>query len=457
MRRDESRYAAVLPIAAALGLSTVLLSFVVTVGADTMWLVALGTETCRLRSIPLGVPFAATDTTSWVNVPVLGELAFAGLDALGPGGLITAQLLAVALALWLVAISATRLGARPASAALTMIVILVGALPALGVVRAQMISLPLFVLLMLLLRSEHQHPTRRGWWIVPLIVLWGNLHGAVLVGVAVAGSYLLCSRALGHTRTALGAMGAMLAALWVTPGGMGTHEYYIGVMTNAAAHEGEGLWAPLGFSSAFDLLLMACGALFLGTALRRRLPLWEYVAIAGLLVMTVQASRHGVWLLLFLAPRSALAMTRPAAVVKDTASRRPRIAWAVPLALIIGCSILGLSKQADVVQRSSTSAADIVALIGADRSILAPSPLAESLAAAGGSIWAGNPIDAFPIRVQRAYLDFLRTQQLPPSDLPPPAVVIVRDPAGTATGEALAGYRLVARLEGYAIHVSDRP
>jgi hypothetical protein len=40
--------------------------------------------------------------------------------------------------------------------------------------------------------------------------------------------------------------------------------------------------------------------------------------------------------------------------------------------------------------------------------VLAPEPLAESLAAAGATVWASNPLDAFARSDQSAYLAFLR-------------------------------------------------
>src|SRR5689334_15716935 len=59
----------------------------VLVGADAMWMVALGDEVASTRSVPSGVPFAAADTTGWANVPVLGELTMHAIHALGPTAL----------------------------------------------------------------------------------------------------------------------------------------------------------------------------------------------------------------------------------------------------------------------------------------------------------------------------------------------------------------------------------
>ena len=60
-------------------------------------------------------------------------------------------------------------------------------------IRGQLFSLPLFAACALLLRAETREPSRRIWLLVPLLALWGNLHGAVLTGAAVAGAYLSSS------------------------------------------------------------------------------------------------------------------------------------------------------------------------------------------------------------------------------------------------------------------------
>ena len=455
--RGESPCKAMLPVFAALTVSGALLALTVAVGADTMWLVALGNDIIRRGLLPVGVPFAIAGTSHWVNVPVLGELVFAGLDALGPWGLISAQVVAATLSLSLIALGAARLDARPTPTALTILVVLLGALPALGVVRAQMMSLPLFALLILILRCEHSKPSRRIWWVVPLVAVWGNLHGAVLVGIAVAGCYLLFSRALRSPKTVLAVIGAMVAALWATPGGLRTHEYYFSVMTNAAARQGEGLWAPLTVNSAFDILLILGAALLLVASLRHRLSLWEYVAIAGLLVMTIQAARHGVWLLLFLAPRSAQSMTQTCPEPGRRLLLRPRVTYALTLIPLITVAGLGLTQRTEVVIQNTATTKRIAALIGPGRSTLAPSPLAESLAAAGVTIWAGNPIDAFPTPVQEAYLDFLRNQQLPGAALPPPDTIVLISHGDRDPNEALPGYGFSGRVAEFTIQARSIP
>ncbi len=44
------------------------------------------------------------------------------------------------------------------------------------------------------------------------------------------------------------------------------------------------------------------GRVLLIGAPRYRLPIWEYAVVAGLLVMTFQAARNGIWLAIWLVP-----------------------------------------------------------------------------------------------------------------------------------------------------------
>ena len=171
------------PVALAVALSALLGA----VAADARWLAAIGGYVVRHGSIPDFVPFAAAPSHDWHNVPVLGELAFHALDAVGGDrALVVAQVVAVAVAFSLLVADARRAGADDSRTTVVLLLLIPATLAELANVRSQLFSIALFPLLLLLLRAEAR-PSRRIWLLVPLVVLWSNLHGGVLTGVAVAG------------------------------------------------------------------------------------------------------------------------------------------------------------------------------------------------------------------------------------------------------------------------------
>lgn len=433
-------------VAVVTALCLALLAHTVTIGADTMWLVALGGAVVSEGGVPRGVPFMAADTAHWANVPVLGQVLMFMIDGLGPAALLLTQLVAVVLAMLGLALSARRLGASGFGTALALLVLVLGHLPALGIVRAQVWSIPLFVLMAALLRQESQHASRRIWLVVPLVIIWGNLHGAVLVGVAVAGAYLVLDRIRRDPLTSICVGAVMVGGLWVTPAGFRSHEYYLGVLGNEAARRGEGLWAPMDLGSAFGWLMVISTLALLIGALRHRVPIWEYAVIAGLLVMTFQAARNGFWLAIWLVPRAAVGLgALGTGRARSPAPGRSRLAAVAGGLALLAVVTIGVHQRSTVVSSDRQTARQIASVIGPDRPTLATSPLSELLAVEGVTIWAGNPVDALPRPRQAAFLDFLAMRyESSTQAYDAPEVVVLRSedpvpPAHTMVGSA-GGY-----------------
>ena len=166
------------------------------VAADARWLAVLGAYIVRHGSIPGFVPYASAPSHGWHDVPVLGELIFHALDAIGGDrALLAAQVAAVTLAFTLLLLDGRRAGAGDSKLTLVLLLLIPATLAELANVRSQLFSIALFPVLVLLLRSEARAPSRRIWLVVPLIALWSNLHGAVLTGFAVTAAYLVFERA----------------------------------------------------------------------------------------------------------------------------------------------------------------------------------------------------------------------------------------------------------------------
>jgi hypothetical protein len=379
-----------------------------TVGSDTYWLVALGRHIATAGAIPDGIPFAAAPSSGWPNVLVLAELMLAAAAVGGPVALVAVQLAADAVTLLLLAAGARRRGASDGATATALAILSIGALPALVSVKLQVFSLPCFALLLALLRAEYLRPSRRVWLLVPLIVLWGNLHGAVLMGVAVAGVYLLCSRLRISPLETVGVGLAVLAALFINPATVHTGTYYLGVLGNEAARRGTELWARPDPGNTLDLLLIVSGVVLVLLAVRSRPSLWEIVSIVGLAGATAGSSRHGVWLLMMCLAPAALGLTRRArADSTELGIHHPALAGVLAVAVAVAAAVVVAGRQPTLSPPAGAGVLSVVEQTARGRVVLADEPLAESLAADGITVWLSNPIDAFGPPDQAAFLDFL--------------------------------------------------
>jgi hypothetical protein len=380
------------------------------VGADARWLAAIGAAIVRAGALPHAIPYAAAPGLVWHDAPALGQLVFHGAQSLlGDKGLVVAQVAAVATALLLLALDLRGARARDGAGAAVVLAVLVAAPASFFVVRAQLFSLALFPAVVLLLRSETRRPSRRIWLAVPLIALWANLHGGVLMGFAVLAAYLALHRFRQAPALAIGVLAASAAALLATPALLHTVDYFAGVLGGEAATERYGLWAPLSVHQPLDLLFVAIAGPLLAVALRSRQVAWEIVVLVALAALSVEASRNGIWLLLFAATPAARAFRR-ASARPALSSRIALVCGCVPLAMLT----LGLARSPAFV--GAGPALLLQATRAAHTSPILADPLdAEQLALRGSRIWIGDPLDAFAHSEQRIYLNWLRG--VPSADL----------------------------------------
>jgi hypothetical protein len=368
----------------AVAFGTTLAAPLVRVGADARWLAAMGREIVRSGSIPAGIPYAAAPSSHWANVPVLAELFFHALESVfGDRGLLFAQLIAAVVALGLLALDMRAARIPDAARAIVLICVLVAAVPAFTVARSQLFSLALFPLLLLLLRAEARGPSRRIWLLVPLIALWSNLHGAVLVGLFVAGVYLIVERFRYRPIPTAEVLGASIGAVFMTPALLRSGSYYAGVLRGEAAKTGDGVWAPL--------------------AIRSRPALWELVCTAALGVAAVHASRNTVWFALFVATPAAQQLGHARFSRFVPRRRIAALCYCAPVLV----AVVGLAQPPVATSAGGPLLRKTIAL-AAGKPILADDLDAERLALDGQRVWIANPLDAFCRRDQRRYLEWLR-------------------------------------------------
>ena len=119
---------------------------------------------------------------TWTDQQWGAQLLFYGAHALG--GLPTVVLLGALVVVGAFALAAgasRRLGAGPVAVVLTFFPVILAS-PWAWTIRAQVIALPLYVALLWILASESRIRSRRVYLALPILLLWANLHGSVVLG-----------------------------------------------------------------------------------------------------------------------------------------------------------------------------------------------------------------------------------------------------------------------------------
>lgn len=193
----------------------------------------------------------------------------------------------VVAALAAAAVAARALGASPRSTAIAVVLPLVCA-PWLAQVRTQSLALLPFVLVTALVALDSRRRGRRVYLVLPLLVVWANLHGSVALAAALVAVYGVVRR-----RVLLVAAPFCLLA---SPYGLHLVGYYRLMLFDPplAAYVGE--WRPLspaGITIPFFVSTAAVAVLF--ARHRRALTSFECWALPLLLAAALHAVRNVIW------------------------------------------------------------------------------------------------------------------------------------------------------------------
>ena len=218
--------------------------------AADSWLTLLGGREFLQHGLPHHDTLAIlSHGHQWIDQQWLAQLVYYGLYVLGGVGLVgRVNVLLFAAAAGIALIAARRSGASPSR-------VLVCALPALlltaSFVRAQVLSEFLFAVVLVLLVRESRRPSRRVLAVFPLVALWGNLHGAAVMGAAMVSllGFVELGRAARSRKRRAIARGLLLTvAAWpcllVTPYGDGVLPYYRATLENPAFAKYITEWQP---------------------------------------------------------------------------------------------------------------------------------------------------------------------------------------------------------------------
>ncbi len=270
---------------------------------DTGWHIRNGQYILTHHAVPhadlfsFSRPGAPWFAWEWLSDVVFASLfGWAGLKAL----VIFAALLILLLAALLFLIPIRR-GVHPLlSAALTLAAVTAASVHFL--VRPHLFTLLFFTLALALITSDRSHPSRALWSLVPLAVLWTNLHGGIFVlplltalwTAGAAWEAWIGKRGFGETKRAGLLTGLVLTATLVNPYGWKLHEHVWSYLRSDWIRTAVQEFQAPAFRNAneqyYEALLLA-GLLVAGWLIHRRRfvePLW----LLGFAHLSLTGARH---------------------------------------------------------------------------------------------------------------------------------------------------------------------
>ena len=238
----------------------------------------------------------------WADQQWLGQLALYGLWRLG--GIKLAMFVHALLAtsgLVGASLIARKHGATARAVTWVAIPAMIAYYPVAAVMRTQSFAFPLFVATLWLLLDYARQPSRRVYLVLPLLVLWANLHGSVLLGcglVALAGLVEMGAQRR-PTATGLTLLIAPWLCLFVSPYAVHLPAYYQKVLLGSNFKNLVTEWAPTTLKLVTaPVFLLVLGGLWLIGRSGRRLPLYDQLAFVAIAVISFQAIRNIAWIAL---------------------------------------------------------------------------------------------------------------------------------------------------------------
>ena len=288
------------------------------IGSDT-WYTLLGGRVVSHSWIPHADALAVLSRgREWVDEQWLAHVVFYGMWSVGGWRLSLLVMLGSYLGAFAVAAAtARRLGSSARSTAIAALLCLVLAMGASGF-RAQTLAYLLFALVLLLLLEDELRPSRRVYLALPLLVIWANIHGSVVLGAAlVALRGVTIALGNGRSKRAMARATLLVVAPWpcllVSPYGLSLPGYYWRLLHNPTLSRFVSEWQPATVRNDPFFFILLLGALLLVSRRRVNVGLFATLALLATVIGGLMAIRHVVWFALTAAAvlPSALDELRP--------------------------------------------------------------------------------------------------------------------------------------------------
>ena len=236
----------------------------------------------------------------WTDQQWLAQLALYGLWRLGGVKLaLFVHALLVTSGLAGAALFARTRGATARSVTWIAIPVLIAYYPVASVMRPQSFAFPLFAAVLWLVLADARQPSRRVFLTLPLLVLWTNLHGSVVLGAMLVSLDGLVGMV--QQRRPSGRGIALLLAPWAcvfaSPYGPHLPAYYEKILVGGDFKQFVTEWAPTTLSAqTAAVYLIVLGGLWLLGRAGRGVPLLDQLAFALTSVLAFEAVRNTAWI-----------------------------------------------------------------------------------------------------------------------------------------------------------------
>jgi hypothetical protein len=277
----------------------------------------------------------------WVDQQWLAQLVMYGLDRVGGVGLTVAIcVLAVVAAFAFASRAAQEQGAAP-GAILAFFVVAFMAGPWGVQTRTQALALPLFSVVLWLLLRDPEARRRSTLWALPVLCLWANVHGSVVLGAAMVSLYGLAALARERSNREAAVLGFLApATVLASPYALELPGYYRLMLLHPPYGHDIVEWqrtTPSAVTAVFFGLVALCVVVLV--VRRRVVPLFHWLVLGLTFVAALSAIRLIPWFAL-----TALALLPPL-VTRGTA--RPfRGPAAAALAVLTIATIVGAAAWA---------------------------------------------------------------------------------------------------------------
>jgi len=217
-------------------------------------------------------------------------------------------------------------------------------------VRTQTLAYLPFVACLWLLAEDARRPSSRVFWCLPLLAVWGNLHGSAALGAG-----LVALRGIDRARRGRRASGIALAVLapamlFVSPYGGSLAGYYHSTLFNSSFSSMLNEWQPPHWGvMAAPFFALAIGVAWLAGRSRIALGRFERLALLATLVAGLSANRNIGWFAfaaIMLCPAAVEEIAPDRAVVHLARSRANAIAAAAVLATLAALTVATVARPA---------------------------------------------------------------------------------------------------------------